>query len=281
LAKTKVSDVVRRIATEHALVGKVENTAAVRDRWQLRKSDWDFLRSLTYEGASASRRGDTYLWLTGDVINYRAPELAAPSERRHNLDTEEVRVNSTVVSYNGRAIDRAGGATLLGVGYDLELGTALPFLMNAAATATQPALGRFVPRAPAKGTRTIPVFRSSLDLVEEMVRSKWGNYSPRYFSLVLETRPDLSLRPGSIVEVQATVGIKQRLPVFGRYVVLEVMHNMVKADLRTTVVCYRREAFLGADLALGASVSEGKTRDRNQTGQETPKVLIVAEVLDG
>lgn len=277
---TKVSDVIRRVASENDLVADVQDTLGSRDRWQWRTDDWAYIRHLAHCAATSSRRGDSYLWVDDDTLRFRAPDLGVPSDRRYDLAEVDNRVDKTMVTYHGRAVDRRGGSTLLGVSYDVLLGKPIRFTMDAQAASTQPSLADQVPRSMAGGNRTIPLLSQGLDLVEETTRGTWGLLAPRYFTMRIESRPDLTIRPGAVIELQANLNERQNLPIFGRYVVLEVQHVLVGSDIRTTLACFRREAFQGAEAPTGSSVSSGGTRDRAANDQsERPRSVLVAEVL--
>jgi hypothetical protein len=273
---------MRRVAEEYGLRHEVQDTTRVRDRWQCRRSDWSYLRMLARESAVAPGRGDSYLWLDDDTLRFGAPDLSAPAERRYQLNTDDARLDRVVISYNGRAVDRAGGATLRGVGYDLDAGTPLTFDMGAQAAATQPALGSRLVRSPDDGLRVAPLTSESRDGVEERTRSAWGAHAPRTFSLRADGEGDITLRPGRVVEVQGSNSPERDLPVFGRYVVLEVVHTMEGGSVATAAVCYRREAFRGDVEPAGAAVTSGGTRDTFRPGEKPaqPRTILVAEVLD-
>lgn len=276
-----VAEIARTIAGEYDLSPDVEATLGRRDRWQLGEDDWTFLSRLVAEAATESGRGDVFLSVSEDRLVLGSPDLAVPSDRRHDLSQQETRVNRVVVSYAGRQVDRLGGASLRAVGYDLDANKALVFTVDGAAVSTQPALGKRVPRPQDGDLRTVPVMEEGIDLVEARARAWWGKLAPRYFSLRLDTRPDLLLRPGSLIECQVNLDESRQTPLLGRFVVLEVEHTLTGGALETTVVCFRREAFEGEDDATGASVSSGSTRDRYLLGEaDAPRTILTAEVLD-
>lgn len=276
-----VAEVVRRIAGEYGLVAVVQDTAGRHDRVQCRESDWTFLMRISREAASSSGRGDLYLWVDEDALHLGAPELARPAERRHDLSEVENRVDGLELRYHGAAVDRLGGATAVGVGYAWEAQDAIVFEMGAEAASTQPALANRVPRAQGGGLRSFAVMKDESAVVEEVARGVWGRAAPRYFQMRLTTRPDLTLRPGSVIEVQATLDARRESPFFGRFVVLEVEHLLVKGNLRTTLSCYRREAFEGAAETTGASVQNLGSRDRERAGgQNTGRGRTRVEVIE-
>ena len=277
---SSASDVMRKVAAEHGLTPDIEESQGRRDRWQLRKDNWTYISGLARTSATASGRGDSYLWVDGDTLRFGAPNLGVASARRHDLSDLDNRADKVLVTYHGRAVDRRGGAHLIGVSYDVLGGEAIRFDMDGGAANTHPALADQLPRPTADARRVVPFLGQTADLVESSTRSLWGMTAPRYFTMRLETRPDLSLRAGSVVELQASLNARQSLGTFGRYVVLEVQHVLEGADLRTTVACFRREAFAGDEAPTGPSVSFAGTRDRTRGGRsERPRSLLVAEVL--
>lgn len=276
-----VADIVRTIAGEYDLEADVDASQGRRDRWQLAEDDWTFLSRLAHEAASESGRGDVFLRVSENKLILNAPDLAAPSDRRHDLSRQETRVNRVVVSYAGREVDRLGGATARAVGYDLDANKALVFTVDAAAVSSQPALARRVPRPQDGDLRVIAVMEEGIDLVEARARAMWGKAAPRYFALRLDTKPDVQLRPGTLLEAQVNLDGDRQTPLLGRFLVLEVEHMLIAGALETTVVCFRREAFEGEDDPTGASVSSGNTRDQYQFGAaDTPRTILQAENLD-
>ena len=85
-----------------------------------------------------------------------------------------------------------------------------------------------MPRVQADGVKVYAAVSTSREGLEEVVRGRWGTYAPRYFSLRLDTRPDLHLKPSSIVEVQGNLGQSRDTPFLGRFVVLEVEHDLTR-----------------------------------------------------
>lgn len=276
-----VADVCRRIAAEYDLTPDVDDTTARRDRFQLREDDWGFMRRLLSETSLASGRGDAFLWLDETTLRLHAPELAALSARRHDLAEVENRVDRVSIGYAGRRVDRLGGASQRVVGFDLAKKAPLVFDLGAEEAQTMPALARRVPRDPADGLRVYALAEEGSAFVEGACRGQWGRVAPRYFAMRLDTRPDLSLRPGAIIEVQANLDLRRESPFFGRFAVLEVQQHVEKSALRTVAICYRREAFEGEVEPTGASAASGGSRDRYRVGApERTRTVVRAEVLD-
>lgn len=277
---TSVAEVIRRIAAEYDLIPDVQDTLGRRNRWQLRQDDWTYMSELASYAATGSRRGDSYLWVDDDAIRFKAPNLGIASDRRHDLSEADNRADKVLIAYHGRRADRCGGASLLGVSYEPLEGQPIRFLMDGAAASTQPAMATKLPRPASDGLRVVPFMYSESELVEEKTRGWWGGVAPRYFSMRLTTRPDLTLRPGNVVEVQANLNERQNLAVFGRYVVLEVQHVLENGHITTTASCFRREAFVGDEEPTGSSVSFAGTRDRTRlSASPLPRSTLVAEVL--
>ncbi len=277
---TSVSDVIRRVAAENDLIADVATTLGSRDRWQIRSDDWTYISSLARQAATGSGRGDSYLWVDGGTLRFGAPEVESSSARRHDLSEVDNRADGVVVTNHGRAVDRRGGATLLGVSYDILNGVPIRFLLDGPAANTQPALGPNLARPTAGALRVLPFYNQDRVQVEEQVRGVWGLTAPRYFTLALESRTDLTLRLGTVLEILGNLNERQSAPVFGRYVVLEFQHTLVGGDIRTTAACFRREAFKGDEEPSGVSVSFAGSRDRSGFGlSERPRSILVAEVL--
>jgi hypothetical protein len=276
-----VAEVVSAIAKDYDLEAVVDGTLGRRDRWQLQEDDWSFISRLVAQTSNESGRGDLYLWVDEDRLYLTAPDLAVPSDRRHDLAQQETRVNRVVVGYAGREVDRKGGARMRAIGYDLDAFKPLVFTVDEEATSTQPTLARRVPRAQSGDLRIEYVAEEGIDLVEAQARARWGKFGPRYFSLRLDTKPDILLRPGTIIEAQVNLDGDRQTPLLGRFLCVEVEHNMIGGGLETTVVCYRREAFEGEEEPTGASASSGATRDRYQLGEgDAPRTILTAEVLE-
>lgn len=274
------TELVRAIAAEYGMTARAEDTPLRTDWYQTRESDWEFLQRAVYESANIGGRGDLYLWVDDDTLNLKAPLMQDASARRHDMSVVENRVDSMVLSYNGRQVDRAGGATLQVVGYDLDAKAAVPYTLGEQQAQTHPALAGRVPRAQDGGLRVIPTTHETAAGVEGVARGRWARYAPRYFGIRIDSRPDVTLRPGSMIEVQASLGEHQETPFLGRFLILEVEHTMERAAITTSAVCYRREAFVGEEAPSGVSAENVKSKDRYRYGQvNPPRTVRVAEVL--
>lgn len=279
--QTTLNEITTALAPNYNMVAQADETPIRRDFYQLHETDWDFLRRITYESATLGGRGDLFLWVDERTLNLRAPNLQLPSVRRHDLSVVENRVDSLALRYSGRNVDRAGGATLLAVGFNFDLKTGVTFTVSAPLVATQPALASRVPRDPANGARMIPVSETTSAGVEGRARARWARFGPRYFTLSCATRPDLTLHPGTIIEVQASRGEGQETPFLGRFLVLEVQHAFVRGAMLTTAVCYRREAYSGAAEPTGVRAQNVATVDpyRGGAGPQANTVTIPAETI--
>lgn len=278
--QSTISEIVEEIATSYGLLPDVDDTQGRRDRFQLYEDDWTHIKRLSLEAATASNRGDIYLWCDDTRLRLKAPVLSAPSSRLHDLSEVENRIDKVTVSYNGRQVDRKGGATLLGIGYDFRKGESIPVTFDASAAAALPALARQVPRPVAGGSRTFTSPEEDRKNVLEGVASTWMRAATRYFTLRLDTRPDLTLKPGAIVEVQSALDSDTTLPIFGRYCVLEVKHKLEKGYITTTAVGFRREIESGEEDATGANVSATGVRDSYRLGQpDLQQTVVRAQVL--
>lgn len=275
------ADVVRTLAQEHGLSTVVEDTNHRHAQLlQIHETDWEFMRRIVYEDASQSGRGDLYLWVDEGELHLEAPQLQRPADRRHDMDVVENRVDRIILTYAGRGIDRMGGATLRGAGFDFDTKQGITFDLNLQASRTHPSLAGKVPRAQSGGIRLHPVAENTLLTVEGRTRGRWGRYAPRYFGLRVDTRPDLNLRLGRILELQATLGENQETPFLGRFVVLEVQQELVRGSIATTAVCYRREAGEGEEEPSGSKAENVRTTDPYRLGQPTQqRVVKTATVL--
>jgi len=276
------AEIVRAIGLEHGMEVIAEATSERRIRTlQIQETDWAFLRRLALEEASQSGRGDLYLWIDENELHLGAPVLQKASDRKHDMDRVENRVDRLILSYAGRGIDRMGGATLRAIGFDFDTKRGISYDVDLGASQTHPSLAGRVPRAQSDGLRVAPVSCARPGRVEAAARGRWGKLAPRYFGLRVDTRPDLTLHPGRILEMQASLGEDQETPFMGRFVVLEVQHAMVRGSITTTAVCYRREAFIGEEEPSGSKAENVQTRDPYIFGSPTTqRVIVTAEELD-
>lgn len=276
-----VADVVRRVGQDYGLqTSDVATTKGERTRWQLQEDDWSFLRRLLRGAASADGRGDMFLYMEEDNLRLVVVRSQDSSARSHDTASIENRLNGYVVQYHGRRIDRMGGATLEGVGYDFKAKAGISFMADSAAAAVYPALSKRVPRNQSDGLRIVPVIEDKLLLVDAAVRNVWGDLAPRYFSLRVNTRPDLTLKPNAVIEIVATDNPNRESVVQGRYALLEVQHRYLGGAISTTAVAYRREAWEGEDQPTGSSADTARSRDSYQSGKRAmPNTVIVAQVL--
>lgn len=273
------AEVLRIIANEHNLVPDVLDTRGVRDWHQIQEDDWSFARRVARGASTAGGRGDTYLWIDENVMRFGAPSLSALSSRSYNMNNVEGRVDGYSVSYHGREADRMGAATLTGMGFNFALKRAVNFTMNAATAATQPALADRVPRFMIDGLRIVPVFETGGARVEETTRARWGRVAPRYLGLHLRSRSDVTLRPNTMIALEANLDGRRQTPFMGRYVVVETEHTLTKGVIESSFVAYRREAQVGDAVPTGASADVVGTRDKFQLAGVLPTTTVVAQRL--
>lgn len=279
--RASVADVVRRIGQGHGLqTNDVVDTKGQRTRWQFHEDDWTFLRRLLRGTSTADGRGDVFLYMEEDNLRLVVVQAQASSVRRHDMASVENRLNGYVVQYHGRQIDRMGGATLEGLGYDFSTKTGISVSADSSSAAKYPALSKRVPRSQDGGLRIKPVVEDQRALVDAAVQNVWGDLAPRYFSLRTHTRPDLALKPNAVVEVVATDDPDRESVVQGRYALLEVQHRYLGGSTSTTAVAYRREAWEGEDQPTGSAADTTRTKDQFQAGRTAnPSTIIVAQVL--
>jgi hypothetical protein len=277
----RISDVVTRIAADYGLDVDAERSASVDTYDQVRMNDWAFLRWLCAWATTESGRCDTYLWMDENTLHFGAPQLTDTSVRRYDMSVVENRVNDYAVAYYGREADRQGAAQLRGVGFDWRTKRGVVFTMGDAQAQTQPSLAPRVPRRMSDGLRVFPVFDEAPGTIEELVRGRWGHVSPRYFSMRINTRCDLTLRPNSVISMESNLGEGQSTPFMGRYVVLEVQHTFNDGYLITSLVGYRREAQGGDAQPTGANADTAGSRDNYSAGGENTarKTILVAQEL--
>jgi hypothetical protein len=273
------AEVLRQIASEHNLVSDIEDTRGTRDWYQIREDDWAFVRRVARGLSTASGRGDAYLWVDENTLRFQSPSLAAPSIRRYDMSTVENRVDGYAATYHGREADRMGAATLRGVGFDYRTKQAVTFEMNAGTAQTHPALAARLPRSMDDGARAFPVCERTPPRVEEVVRGRWGRLAPRYLGLRVRTRPDVTLRPNSVISMEANLDAGRETPFMGRYAVLEVQHVLERGVVVTNFTAYRREAQEGAAQPTGANADTPATRDQFQAAGILPTTIVVAQEL--
>jgi len=271
----KVSDVVARVAGDHGLTVDAVITKGTRTRRQLREDDWSFLRRLTRAAATQDGRGDLFLYMDEGTLRLVSVQSQASSVRRHDTLSIENRLNDYVVQYHGRQVDRLGGATLRGVGFDYGAKAGIVFDVDAAAASAHQALSKRVPRRQADGLRSMPVIEDDQAVVEETTRSLWGDLGPRYFSLRVNTRPDVVLRPNAVIEIVAADDPNRQSVFQGRYLLLEVVHHYKAGTLSTTAVGFRREAWEGEDQPTGAVADNVRTRDRFRGDSAATQTAVI------
>ena len=276
-----VSEIAQIIAADYDMTPRVDDTSLRTDWFQTNETDWEFLQRLVYESSNAGGRGDLFLWVDEDILHIHAPVLQDASARRHDMSIVEGRVDNVLLSYFGRQVDRIGGATLKTIGYDFRAKKGLTFTLGSVQAQVHPALAGRVPRAQADGVRVMPVPADSQAEVEANARGRWSRYAPRYFAMRCETRPDLTLQVGSTYEMQASIGENQETPFLGRFLLLEVEHEFVQGSIKTSAVCFRREAAEGEEEPTGQNAENASTRDHYRFGVENvPNTIVIAEVLD-
>jgi len=275
-----VSDVVAAIAQGSGLQSDVVATTGARTRWQIREDDWSFMRRLTQDAAATDGRGDVFLYMDEDTVRLVVVQAQQPSIRRHDTAAVENRLNNYVVQYHGRQIDRLGGATLRGVGFDYGTKAGLVFDVDNVTARAHPALSRRVPRRQADGVRHVSVIEDQRPLVEAATRGRWGALGPRYFSLLIHTRPDVTLKPNSVIEIVASDDPDRESVLQGRYLLLEVSHRYHKGSISTKAVGFRREAWEGDDQPTGTAADNVRTRDQFQGERlPDPATVIMVEEL--
>lgn len=277
---TTASQIFSAIAERWDLTPSIADTVGKRTWWQLEEDDWSFSRRLAENSATKAGRGDAYLWVDGANLRYDAPNTSDVSTRRYDLRMLENRVDRLLISFNGRDVDRAGGTTLQRIGYDFSQKAAIPFVVDQAAASAFPALAQRVPRIMTNGLRVYPTFEETMPLVEESARAHWGRTAQRYYAAQIDTRGDLTLKPGVVIEVLNNLSTEAEAPFFGRYGVLEVTHTMLDGVVSTSMLCHRREAGIGDEDTSGASTTtstkDNYVVDKQQTAQVMRQVQVIA-----
>jgi hypothetical protein len=259
------SEIVQAIGAEYGFLVVADTTNDVDDRWQLRTTDWEFLLFLVKSVSLPHGRGDVYLHVVGGTLLFGAVAAHLPPVRVILLDDSDGRTHKAVVAYNGREVDRAGGCTLRGVGYDFQAKTGVVYTLDNAAAATYSALAGSVPRPQVLGTRVVPVPQTRVDLVHNEVHGRWGKIAQRYLSIRIDIMGDLALRPGVTFDVVSGVGEYMESPLLGRYVLYEVRHVLslgqetTGGGVVTTLVGFRRESGIGLEVATGSPVAVSGT----------------------
>lgn len=270
----QMSSVVAEIGEEYGLEVDVEDSSGESDWWQCRETDWSFIRKLARESITPAGRGGYFVYVCGNTMKFTTPSWEADPFRVYDILGGAVR--RAVVRYNGRKVDRLGGARTRGIGYDLHNKVGMVFEAGGSdSAASYPALSSRVPRDPSSGLRVIPVIHDEVEMVRGVASGKWASASHRYFSLRLDVDPDLYLRPGIIISLSGpnTSGQPQLL---GKYLVMEVRHVQFDKGLQTTVVAYRREADIGQTEPSGVSVSQSKQGCKlaSVPGRKVAEVLV-------
>jgi len=274
------SSVFSRIASEYGLDTDIEPTSVADTFTQAHKNDWTFMRGLARDHVVQSKRGDCYLWLDENILKFQTVELSDQSDRSYDIATLENRVNGYAATYYGRRADRRGAARLQGIGFDFVTKKPVVFTMDPGAAQTHPSLAQRVPRRMADGLRVFPVIESTPGLVEAETRARWGRVAPRYLSLAIETRPDLTVRVGKIMSVESNLGERRETPFLGRYAILEVEHVYEDGAISTKLIGYRREAHEGEAQPTGSSADNVGTRDRNGlVSGINPRTTVIAQEI--
>ena len=274
----RVSDIITQIAGEYGLDADVERSAATDINNQSRMSDWAFLRRMVSIATTESGRCDTYLWIDENTLRFGAPQVTDLSARRYDMSVVESRIEDYSAAYFGREADRRGAARMTGVGFDWYAKKGVVFTMGPGQAQSQPSLAPRVPRRMEDGLCSYPIINDTRATVEEEVRARWGSVAPRYLSLRVTTRPDLTVRPNSIISMESNLNESRETPFMGRYVILEVQHLYEQQSITTSMVCYRREAREGEAQPTGANADTAGTRDREESAP-LGRTILVARTL--
>lgn len=236
--------------------------------YQLQMTDYEFIKEFLWPmmASQTSGRGDVWWWidevmgqivLKAKAINYQAPSL-----RKYIIGKGDDRLEKAPVVYFGGEIDRKHGGQVTVTGYDWRTKQLVAFTANKATTSSVPTLGPFVPRQAALNALEIVSAEDTIPMVKAEALARWGRYGTRYFGMKIRSKGDLELPVGSMVEVEFEGGDPKNLVfVKGRYPVFEVEHEYVGSALRTNVVCYRRDAYKGLDVPVGADASATRGTD--------------------
>jgi len=284
-----VDTILAQILSPYGFTPDTDTFSGIDTYYQLDETDYSFIKEQLWEmmASQTTGRGDIWWWfdeMQGQILfKAKAIDYQAPSMRKYTIGKGDDRLEKAPVAYYGGEIDRKFGAQVTVVGYDWKLKKLVTFTANKATTSSVPALGPFVPRQSAQNGLTLISAEDSLPLVKAEALAKWGRYGTRYFGMRIKSRGDLELPVGSMVEVEFEGGDPTNTVfVKGRYPVFEVEHEIENSALRTTVVCYRRDAYKGLDIPVGADASASRGTDKYLASQgrktQAPSTVSVSSM---
>jgi|GEM_PF-1862321 len=257
-----VDSVVRLLGARYGFVVDTVKMDGQRTWYQLEDSDFDFLKYLLDWAATPAGRGDVWFWFDNGTLHFRPFDFKQPSTDKYLLGGVDDRAAHSPVSFYGGEVDRGGGRRY-GV-YSFDVTKKTGFYFEAGLTsAGGPALSTYVPRLPSGGLCSENVAGADLALVRAAARARWAKLGMRYYGITLQTKGDLRVSVGDMIEVDFLKEVPAKGAfIRGRYPVFEVEHKYAKGGKFTTnITGYRREAEAGEQAAGGANVSSSRGQD--------------------
>lgn len=273
-----ISSVIQQIASLYGLTPVVDASSLVSDWYQTNQSDWDFLQELmAYYIPSASNRGDAYLNVEGTNLTVKAIEYANPAVRLYDLTSgEDDRPIQVDAQYYGGQVDRRGGIVTEVRGFDKATGLPVTWTVSPA-TSSQPALAPKLPKSITNRKQVVIDPHSSLDFIKARALREQARHGTRYYGIAIQLIDDLTIRLRDMIEISMADDEGEESPYHGRYGVHEYTFDYNKSGVTVNVIGYRKEAYEGEQVAIGADLSRSTGTDMQQTqsGREPIKKVAV------
>lgn len=263
-----ITNAIQQIASDNGLVPSVGSSTARKTWYQANQTDWEFLQEelMPYFVPASSNRGDAFLNVEGRNLTAKTIEFAAPSTRLYNLSNanEDDRVVAVYFHYYGGQVDRGGGIVAEVRGFNPSTGTSVLWTVQPGSS-SQPALAPKLPKRFAALKQAIIDPHSSLEFIKARALREQAKNGTRYYGVSVEVVNDLTVKLRDMFEISMRDEEGLESPYHGRYGVYEVIFDYKSQGVNTTIVGFRKEAYKGEQVSVGADLSRSRGKDLQKT----------------
>jgi hypothetical protein len=264
-ANTTASQIFQLVAAQYSLIPDVGSSSFVDTWYQANQTDWNFLQEVIDDYVSAQdNRGDAYLNIDGQNLVVKPINFALPSTRKYDLTQSDDRVTKVQFKYYGGQVTRSG-IVVEARGFDRGTGLAVSFSASPV-TAPSAALADKLPETLTGKKKVILTSSSSLEYVRIQALRAQAKYGNRYYGMAVRAANDLTVKLREMFEISMQDGQGSGAFTEGRYGIYEYIIDYRPTRIETNIIGYRREAYTGPQVAVGAPASQSVGVDQYRVG---------------
>jgi hypothetical protein len=226
-SKMKISDMVRRIASDNKVEARVEETEGLYTILQIWLSDMQFIKQcLIPRAMSANGRADYDIYFdhTG-ILHFHTPEYSNHIFRRY-IYGEDSHIHELKISFQGELTNALGGLSCKAFGYDPLEKKSLEFTATLDNTTEKELLGdrTFLTETKNTGRYFHQTQSENLNATKVEAKSQWYRAQRSRYHASMICRGDPLLEAGKVISLLISTSPGGCHALSGRYLVQEVRH---------------------------------------------------------